>query len=95
MATILKLDFTIPPGAAAGVYAKSFPGRLDAEHVDIVRVAVKAQGSEPARQIAAAIEIKGAAGVQRIPLAIQPEWTRSRRRWTGRRSGRSGRSCSR
>ena len=33
------------------------------------------QGPEPARQIAAAIEIKGLAGVQRIPLAIQPEWT--------------------
>ena len=38
-------------------------------------VGVKAQGPEPARQITAAIEIKGIAGVQRIPLAIPPEGT--------------------
>ena len=72
---LLKLDFTIPPGAAAGLYAKSFPGPMDGEHVDIVRMALKAQGTEPVRQVAAALEIKGAAGVQRIPLPIPPEGT--------------------
>src|SRR5262245_48647729 len=25
---VLKLDYTIPPGSAAGIYAKSFPGGL-------------------------------------------------------------------
>ena len=91
---ILRLDFTIPPGTAAGVYAKSFPGRLDPEHVDLIRVGVKVESPQPTRQIAAAIEIKGAVGVQRIPLTIQPAWTGFRRRWTGPRSGRSGRCIS-
>ena len=72
---LLKLDFTIPPGAAAGLYAKSFPGPMDGEHVDIVRMALKAQGTEPVRQVAAALEIKGAAGIQRIPLPISLEGT--------------------
>src|SRR5262249_26830708 len=71
---VLRLDFTAPPGMAAGVYAKSFPEPLDAEHTDLVRVGIKYLGLQPPRQVAAAIEIKGTAGVQRIPLTIQPEW---------------------
>lgn len=71
----LKLDFTIPPGMSAGLYTKSFPGLLDGEHVDILRVRAKVQGLQPPQQIAAAIEIKGAVGVQKIPLPVHPEWT--------------------
>jgi cyclic beta-1,2-glucan synthetase len=71
---VLKLDFTIPPGSAAGAFTKSFPGPLDAEHIDLVQIGVKSLGTQTSRQIAAAMEIKGTAGVQRIPLAVQPEW---------------------
>src|SRR5215472_14028661 len=28
---VLSLDYTIPPGSAAGIYAKSFPGGLSAD----------------------------------------------------------------
>jgi cyclic beta-1,2-glucan synthetase len=72
---ILQLDYTIPQGAAAGLYAKAFPGGLDADAVDIVRLAIRADDPDQARQIAVAVEIKGAAGVQRISLEIHPDWT--------------------
>ena len=72
---VLTLDYTIPQGAAAGLYAKAFPGGLDADRVDVVRLAVKAEDPGQARQVAVAVEIKGATGVQRIPLAIHSEWT--------------------
>ena len=39
-----------------------------------MRVGVKATTPEQGRQITAAIEIKGSAGVQRIALELQPDW---------------------
>ncbi len=71
---IVKLDYMIPPGTAAGMYAKAFPLALRAAEIDVVRLAVKAAEPGPARQITAAIEIKGTAGLQRIPLEIQSDW---------------------
>ena len=70
----LKLDYMIPPGTAAGFYAKAFPAVLRADQIDVVRLAVKAEEPDQARQITAAIEIKGTAGLQRIPLEIRSDW---------------------
>ena len=70
----LKLDYMIPPGTAAGIYAKAFPAALRADQIDVVRLAVKAEEPDQARQITAAIEIKGTAGLQRIPLEIRSDW---------------------
>ena len=72
---ILKLDYTIPPGTAAGVYAKAFPASLGRRSHR--RGAAGRQGDRrpsQSRQIAAAVEIKGTAGVQRIPVTIQSDW---------------------
>jgi len=71
---VLKLDYTLPAGTAAGIYAKSFPGGLSADRIDVVRLAVKAAGPDGRHQIDLAVEIKGSAGVQRIPLEIHPDW---------------------
>ena len=71
---VLKLDYTIPPGTAAGIYAKSFPGGLSADRVDVVQLAAKAASPEQRDQIVLVVEIKGSAGVQRIPLPIHPDW---------------------
>ena len=71
---ILKLDYMIPPGTTAGIYAKAFPANLRADQIDVARLAVKAEEPDQARQITAAIEIKGTAGLQRIPLEIQSDW---------------------
>ncbi|MGD0043432.1 MAG: hypothetical protein ABSE84_24010, partial [Isosphaeraceae bacterium] len=70
----LKLDYMIPPGTAAGIYAKAFPAALRADQIDVVRLAVKAEEPGQARQVTAAIEIKGTSGLQRIPLEIRSDW---------------------
>ena len=46
---VLKLDYTLPPGTAAGVWSKAFPERLNAGNVDVVRLGVKAADPDPAR----------------------------------------------
>ena len=71
---VLKLDYTIPPGAAAGIYTKSFPGGLSANRVDVVQLAAKAASPDQRDPIVLGVEIKGSAGVQRIPLPIDPDW---------------------
>jgi cyclic beta-1,2-glucan synthetase len=71
---ILKLEYTIAPGAAAGLYAKKLPGRFDSEHIDVVRVGVKTNSPEEARQVSAYLELKGTAGVQRVAMDIHPQW---------------------
>src|SRR5262249_24983765 len=62
---VLKLDYTLPPGTAAGAWAKAFPEALNADTIDVVRLGVKAPGPGQPHQVAAAVEIKGTAGVQR------------------------------
>ena len=71
---ILKLDYAIAPGAAAGLYAKNLPGRLDPLRTDVVRVGLKANSPDEARQVSTALELKGTAGVQRVPLEMHPGW---------------------
>src|SRR5262249_10575374 len=71
---VLKLDHTIGRGAAAGVYAKAFPEAPSAGRVNLVHVGVKAEDLDQSRQLAAVLELKGTAGVQRIPLEIHAEW---------------------
>ena len=72
---VLKLDYTIPQGSAAGVWTKGFPPGLNAGSIDVVRLAAREADPEGSRQIAVALEIKGTAGIQSIPLEIHPDWT--------------------
>ena len=71
----LDLDYTIPRGAAAGLYAKAFPGGLGPDRADVVRLAITAANADQVRQIAVAVEIKGTAGVQRIPVEVHSDRT--------------------
>ena len=64
-----------PPGTAAGVWTKGFPAGLADGGVDVVRAAVKAADPESIRRVAVALEIKGTAGIQRIPLETQAGWS--------------------
>ncbi|HKB00667.1 MAG TPA: hypothetical protein VKD90_00545, partial [Gemmataceae bacterium] len=72
---VVKLDFTTPPGTSAGVWAKGFTAGLDPEAADVVRLGVRGELPEQAGAVTAAVEIKGTAGVQRVPLAVGPDWT--------------------
>ena len=73
----LKIDYTLPRGSAAGVYTKAFPNGLEADHIDVVRLAVRGVGPDQARRVNAALEIKGTAGTRRIPLDLTADWSRS------------------
>ena len=84
---VLKLDYTIPQGAAAGIYAKSFPGGLDADRVDVVRLAAKAASPTNATRSCWGRN-QGKRGCAAHPLADPSDWAPSRRSSTGRRSGR-------
>ena len=66
----LKLDYALPKGTAAGIYAKAFPPGLDAERLDVVKLDVDGVGPEQAKRVDASVEIKGASGTQRIPLDL-------------------------
>jgi len=75
----LRLDYTLPKGTAAGVWAKTFPAGLVPEGVDVVTLAVKSDTPGGPPQIGASLEIKGDKGTQRIPLELGPGWNRSER----------------
>ncbi len=75
---VLKLDYNLPKGTAAGVWAKEFPPGLAADRLDVVKIAVEGVGPDQARRVNASLEIKGSAGTQRIPLELGGSgWTRS------------------
>jgi len=71
---ILRFDYTIPPGAAAGVWAKRFPEGLKEGGVDVVRPSARSADPGRLREVAVSLEIKGTAGVQRIPLELHHDW---------------------
>ena len=72
---VLKLTYTIPAGTTAGVYAKCFPRRAaSGSHRPRASGCQGRAPPEQGRQVTAAIEIKGSAGLQRIPLELQPDW---------------------
>jgi cyclic beta-1,2-glucan synthetase len=71
---LVELKYTIPPGTAAGIYAKAFPADLSPNQIDIARLAIKAGTPDQAGQITAAVEIKGTAGLQRVPVEIRSDW---------------------
>src|SRR3954468_19828653 len=52
---VLRLDYTLPRGTAAGVWSKAFATGLDPSRVDIARLAIKATSPEQAERVAAAI----------------------------------------
>jgi cyclic beta-1,2-glucan synthetase len=71
---VVKLDYVLPPGMAAGTWAKGFSKGLNPDSIDVVRLGVKAPGPGQPHQVTSAVEIKGTAGVQRIPLPLEPDW---------------------
>src|SRR5262249_28748994 len=73
---VWKLDYTLPPGTAAGVWAKGFPERLNADNIQLVSLGVKTVDPRQLRQIAVKVEIKGTAGVQSIPVPLHLGWAR-------------------
>jgi cyclic beta-1,2-glucan synthetase len=80
----LGIEYTIPPGSAAGLYTKVFPGSLKPDNLDLVQVRARTQPRGPAGQVSAVLEIKGTRGIQRVPLKLDEdaEPTETRLDWS-------------
>ena len=63
----VKVRYELPRGTAAGVWNKAFPAGLGPKDVDVVVLSARVDGD---RDVAAALEIKGTAGTQRIPIDL-------------------------
>src|SRR5436305_1670031 len=64
---LFKLDFSLPVGTAVGLWARNFPSTIGTENIDVAQIGVRADASELDR-FAAALEIKGSDGSQRIAI---------------------------
>jgi cyclic beta-1,2-glucan synthetase len=70
-ADALVVEYRLPPGTAAGVWAKQFPPGL-APDLDVVAVGVEPADADQRGKLEAAVEIKGTKGVQRVPVDLRP-----------------------
>ncbi len=71
---VLVLHYILPPGSSAGIWSRAFPTGLKPDAIDVVRLGARSDPAE-ARQVSAAIELKGTTGIQRIALELRPDWT--------------------
>jgi len=71
------VDFRLPDGTTAGAWAKDFPTAVTRGRTDVIDIGVEVS-EVPSGAIAAAVEIKGSAGIQRIPVPFHRGWSRVR-----------------
>ena len=71
------LEYTISSDATVGVFAKEFRETPQPDRPALARVGLKPLGDADLGRIEASLELKGPAGVQRIPLPLGPGWSES------------------
>lgn len=74
---VIRLDYTIPQGAAAGLWTKAYPEELNRDAVGMVRVRAKTADAEQAEQIRVKAEIKGTNDVQVVQAELVDGWSQS------------------
>jgi cyclic beta-1,2-glucan synthetase len=74
---VVRLAYTAPAGTAVGLWTKDYPAGLTRRSVNTVRVAVKGDETLAAAPVEVTVELKGSAGVQRIPFRPAAGWTAS------------------
>jgi hypothetical protein len=72
---VLKFDYTIFSGSILGIYTKDFPAELGPKAVDAIRIGTRSPTKEQLRQVSARLEVKGANGMQTIPLRLNTGWS--------------------
>lgn len=72
---VLRLDFNLPPGTAAGLWAKRFPEGFRPDQIDVVKPAVRIGELSPIDSLVVELQIKGETGIQKIPLELRKDWT--------------------
>ncbi len=77
--SVLRLDYRMPGGTAAGIWTKAFPPGLDADHVDLVRVGARKVEGRARGEVAVDLELKGTRGTVRLPIPLDPSGTLAER----------------
>ena len=71
---ILEFDYSIPQGAVATAWVKSFPAELTASSANLVKIGIKAFLATQMTEVSVTMEVRGAQGVQIIPLRLKNGW---------------------
>jgi cyclic beta-1,2-glucan synthetase len=71
---VLEFDYSIPQGAAVTVWAKNFPAELTPSAVDKAKIGIKTLVAAQASEVSVTMEVRGAQGVQLIPLSLKTGW---------------------
>ncbi|MFA6601102.1 MAG: hypothetical protein WC352_06120 [Candidatus Omnitrophota bacterium] len=71
---ILEFDYTLAKGASVRAWSRAFPEALGPTAVNTVKAGLRLFESSQASGISMTIEIKGAKGVQSIPVPLKTGW---------------------
>ncbi|MDD5226802.1 MAG: hypothetical protein PHV97_06460, partial [Candidatus Omnitrophica bacterium] len=71
---VLEFDYSISQGAAVTAWVKNFPEELTSSTVQSAKIGIKTFEATQADEVAVTIEIRGAQGVQMIPLSLKNGW---------------------
>jgi len=71
---VLEFDYSIPQGATATAWSRSFPAELTSSAINKVKIGVKTSAAAQINEVSVTMEVRGAQGVQLIPLALKDGW---------------------
>jgi cyclic beta-1,2-glucan synthetase len=71
---VLEFDYSIPQGATVTAWMRSFPSGLTPEAVQSTKIGIKTFVAAQADEVSVTMEVRGAQGVQLIPLLLKNGW---------------------
>jgi cyclic beta-1,2-glucan synthetase len=69
------VQYRLPPGTEAGLWSKGYPAGLSQGGVDVVHLGARLHEPAALGSVTVALEIKGTAGTQRVPLGLHGGWS--------------------
>ncbi|HOW88285.1 MAG TPA: hypothetical protein PKV84_06495 [Candidatus Omnitrophota bacterium] len=72
---VLEFDYSITQGASVSAWLKGFPAGLAADAVNTVKLGVKTLNAEQMAEVSVTAEVRGAQGVQLIPVRLKTGWS--------------------
>ena len=74
---VVRVSYNAPAGTAVGLWTKNYPVGLTRRAVNMVRIGVKGDDTLATAPVEVTVELKGDAGVQRIPFRPAAGWSSS------------------
>jgi len=71
---VLEFDYSIPQGGSVTAWVRSFPAELTSSAVNKVKIGIKAFTAAQVNEVSVVMEVRGAQGVQLIPLQLKNGW---------------------